>query len=143
MGEQVRRHLHGQPRLADAAGTSEGEQADLFLEQQMLDSGKLVVAPDEARARQAYVACRRFDPLHSSSIAVSAELGIGRIIRRRVTWRLCCIKSPLFVAEGRWSTLSSTRYRAALLFAIILWSDDGGNESRRFYTSRNAGFYPE
>lgn len=56
MVEQVRRHLQRQPRLADAAGAGQREQTNLFLQQQVLDGGQVMVAPNERRARQGEVA---------------------------------------------------------------------------------------
>jgi hypothetical protein len=49
MIEQVDRHLQRQPRLADAG---QGEQADLLLQQQVLDRGHIMLASDGRCARQ-------------------------------------------------------------------------------------------
>jgi hypothetical protein len=46
-------HLQGQRHLADAAGAGQREQANLLLQQQVLDGGQVMVAPDERCAWQA------------------------------------------------------------------------------------------
>ena len=52
MVEQIGGDLQGKPRLADAAGSGEGEQGHIFLEEKLLDLHEAVAAAEERAARQ-------------------------------------------------------------------------------------------
>ena len=53
--KQVGGRLQRKARLADPAGTGEGEQAHIFLEEKLLDLGEAVAAAEEGAARQGEV----------------------------------------------------------------------------------------